>query len=249
MLVEVIEKYNGYGGERPIFPTFVRGTEVKITGAMDKDFAHWFPCEIEGYSTYVPESLVHDGKLAQDYNPTELAQQVGDVLEVVQVVNGWILAKNENGVTGWIAAEAVVTAKEAFDYEAFLTSCWHRDGKCIGEFFHEDALSYLHDSNEILTREDWINHFKINSGDNELESVNGADGWVTTVDRIENLGNDRFMTITFHRSANWNGFVTSIFTVRDGLISQLDEYYSPCDDNVVPQWRGDLKEEEGVYDA
>ncbi|MCL1949790.1 MAG: hypothetical protein FWF59_08670 [Turicibacter sp.] len=48
----------------------------------------------------------------------------------------------------------------------------------------------------------------------------------------------------FHRSPNWNGFVTSIFTITNELITELHEYYSPRDDNILPQWREDLKEEE-----
>ena len=126
------------------------------------------------------------------------------------------------------------------DQQKFLRNYWHREGKCIGDFFHEEALSYLHDSNEVLTRQDWIDHFK------QDESGEGEREWHTTIDRIESLGGDNFMTITFHRSPGWNGFVTSIFTIKDEKISELHEYYSPCDDCVVPQWREDLKEEERV---
>lgn len=227
MQVQVIENYHGYDSHRPIFPTFLKGTLVEITGEMDNDFRHWYPSVIAGYETFVPTHFVKDGRLIKDYNPTELSQKIGDILMVVEVANAWLLAINSKGVTGWIAAEAVISV-EPFDYRAFLTNYWHRNGKCIGDFFHKDALSFLHDSNEVLTREHWIDHYK--------EPV---DGWHTTIDRIENLGNNRYMTITFHRSPSWNGFVTSIFIIRDGLIRELNEYYSPCDDNIVPQWRGD----------
>jgi len=132
------------------------------------------------------------------------------------------------------------------NYKAFLTEYWHPKGTCISKFFHEKALSYLHDSNEILTVQDWIEHFKTTAVDEKGELSENACDWHTTVDRIADLGNDNYMTITFHRSANWNGFVTSIFTIKDGLIAELHEYYSPCDDNIVPQWRTDLKDAERI---
>jgi len=117
----------------------------------------------------------------------------------------------------------------------FLIKYWKKQPEEVKHFFHSEALSYLHDSNEVLTVDDWVAHFS------EL-----ADDWDTTVDRIETLGENCYMTITFHRSPSWNGFVTSIFTINDGKITELHEYYSPCDDNVVPQWREDLKDEEKI---
>ena len=81
MKVKVVEKYHGYGGERPIFPTFSKGTKVIITGEMDDDFAHWYPCEIEGHVTFIPANFICDGHLARDYNPTELIQEKDDILE------------------------------------------------------------------------------------------------------------------------------------------------------------------------
>jgi hypothetical protein len=50
--------------------------------------------------------------LARDYNPTELIQEVSDILEVQEIVNAWLIATNADGVTGWIAAEAVVSVNE-----------------------------------------------------------------------------------------------------------------------------------------
>ena len=172
MKVKVMETYDGYGGNRPIFPTFEKGTPVEITGNMDKDFAHWYPCLINGYETFVPSHFVENGLLTREYNPTELSQAVGDLLVVEEVANAWLLATNSDGVTGWIASEAVISL-EIFDYQSFLTQFWHRDGKCIGDFFHKEALSYLHDSNEILTRGNWMDHYK-----------EPMDDWHTTIDRM-----------------------------------------------------------------
>ena len=108
MKIKVIKKYPGEWEVRQ-FPTFPKGTAVTITGAEDTEFRHWFPCEIEGHETFVPESFIHDGKLIRDYNPTELTAEIGDALEVREIVNAWLLVVNTKGVTGWITAEAVVS--------------------------------------------------------------------------------------------------------------------------------------------
>ena len=101
--VKVVQDHPGEGQ----FPTFLKGTPVKITGDECAEFAHWYPCEIEGHQTYVPQSFLTDGALARNYNPTELVQSVGDVLTVIEIVNAWLIAANKDGQTGWIPAEAV----------------------------------------------------------------------------------------------------------------------------------------------
>jgi hypothetical protein len=107
MKVKVVARHTGGG----TFPAFAKGTMVTMVtmSAEDTHFLHWYPCEIEGYETYVPESFVRSGKLIRDYNPTELVAEVGNVLEVREIVYAWLIATNENGVTGWIPAESVVS--------------------------------------------------------------------------------------------------------------------------------------------
>ena len=105
MKVKVITDYLGEGK----FPTFPKGTRVTLTGEGDTHFLHWFPCEIEGHQTYVPESFIADDVLTRDYNPTELVQKEGDILGVAEIINAWLFATNENGVTGWIPAEAIIS--------------------------------------------------------------------------------------------------------------------------------------------
>jgi hypothetical protein len=80
-------------------------------GEEDTHFLHWYPCVIERHETYVPESFVRDGKLVRDYNPTELVAEVGDILEVQEIVYAWLMATNENRTTGWIPAESVVSVE------------------------------------------------------------------------------------------------------------------------------------------
>ena len=94
------------------FPTFPRGTAVSMVAEEDADFAHWHAAQIEGRETFVPVSFVTDGRLNRDYNPTELSQKAGDILEVREIVNAWLIATNERGETGWITAESVVSVNE-----------------------------------------------------------------------------------------------------------------------------------------
>jgi len=101
-----------YRWEHPgAFPTFEKGTPVLLANDEDKDFLGWYDCEIAGHKPYVPIAFVCDGKLTREYNPTELIQEVGDVLEVQEIVNAWLLATNNAGITGWIPAECVVSIK------------------------------------------------------------------------------------------------------------------------------------------
>jgi hypothetical protein len=104
MKVNVIAQHLGEGA----FPTFVKGTPITM-GEECSHFLHWYPCVIEKYETYVPECFVCDGKLIRDYNPTELIAEVGDDLEVREIVYAWLFATNAEGVTGWIPAESVVS--------------------------------------------------------------------------------------------------------------------------------------------
>ena len=108
MKVKVIAQHSGEGA----FPTFAKGTAVTL-GEECTHFLHWYPCAIDEHETYVPESFVREGKLIRDYNPTELVAKVGDVLEVQEIVYAWLVATNENGITGWIPAESVLSERSA----------------------------------------------------------------------------------------------------------------------------------------
>jgi RimJ/RimL family protein N-acetyltransferase len=104
MRVRVIKQHLGEGS----FPTFAKGSAVTI-GEECTHFPHWYPCSIQDSETYVPESFVHAGELMRDYNPTELVAEVGDVLEVHEIVYAWLFAVNAKGVSGWIPAESVLS--------------------------------------------------------------------------------------------------------------------------------------------
>jgi len=91
------------------FPTFEKGTPVTLAKEEDAEFLGWYACDIAGHESYVPEVFVCDGRLTRDYNPTELIQNAGDILEVQEIVHAWLLATNDKGVTGWIPAECVIS--------------------------------------------------------------------------------------------------------------------------------------------
>jgi len=107
MKVKVIKNHSGEG----IFPTFEKGTEVMVKEACTH-FLHWYACKIAGYQTYIPSIFVSEGKLTRNYNPTELIQNEGDIVEVQEIVYAWLIATNEKGVTGWLPAEIVVSVNE-----------------------------------------------------------------------------------------------------------------------------------------
>jgi len=119
----------------------------------------------------------------------------------------------------------------------FLTNYWQylaeQNKDALRGLFHPNAEIYLHDTNEKLTVEELISH-----------DIEQDENWHTTVDRIDKLENGQFVTITFHRSKSWIGFITSFFTIKDDKIAELHEYYSPCDE--IPQWRTDLAEHEKI---
>jgi len=105
MKILVLQDHPGEG----IFPTFPAGTPVTLTGPECAEFLHWYPCEINGHATYVPNSFLRDGILTCEYNPTELVQSAGDILTVNAIVNAWLHATNPQGQTGWIPAQICIT--------------------------------------------------------------------------------------------------------------------------------------------
>ena len=107
MKAVVIKEHPGYGQ----FPTFEKGTKVMM-GEEDTHYLDWYACDIAGHQTFVPKTFVCDGRLTRDYNPTELILGIGDMVEVKEIINAWLIATNEKGLTGWIPAEVVVSVND-----------------------------------------------------------------------------------------------------------------------------------------
>jgi len=108
MKVKVVQDYPNKWPHPGCFPTFEAGTLVAMESEETEHFIGWHSCEIEGHKAYVPRVFVCDGKLTRDYNPTELIQKAGDILEVQEIAHAWLLATNEEGQVGWITPEVVV---------------------------------------------------------------------------------------------------------------------------------------------
>ena len=97
-----------YTIEEGIFPTFVKGTEIKALTPCRK-YPNWYACEIEGYHTYEPEHFVRANHLVTDYNPTELAVVKGDIVELLELHYQWALVSKGKEI-GWLPCEILVTS-------------------------------------------------------------------------------------------------------------------------------------------
>ncbi len=101
--VTVVDNHRGEG----VFKTFEKHTTVKLI-ADCQHYINWIKCEIEDILTYVPKCFVTDNKLNRDYNPTELICEIGQSIEVIEIVYGWIYGKNrDTNEIGWIPCEKV----------------------------------------------------------------------------------------------------------------------------------------------
>jgi hypothetical protein len=86
------------------FPTFKKGEKV-ILKEKCTHYLYWSACEINGYQTYIPDLFVKDNCLIRDYNPTELILEKDEIIDIIEVLHAWFLAKDKNGLIGWIPAE------------------------------------------------------------------------------------------------------------------------------------------------
>ena len=104
MTVKVIKDHDGEG----VFPLFKAGANVTL-GEACTHYVGWHACAIDGHKTYIPKNYVIDGKLTKDYNPTELIQKTGDILQVKEIVHAWLICSNDKMETGWMPAEKAVS--------------------------------------------------------------------------------------------------------------------------------------------
>ncbi len=108
MKLLVIEQHDGWGGRE--YPIFKKGTSVsELKAGTDNEGSHWFPCVIDGYNTFIPETFVIDGVLNRDYNPTEMVAKKGELLTLLELVFEWVYVKDESGKEGWLPANKVAS--------------------------------------------------------------------------------------------------------------------------------------------
>ena len=84
------------------------GDEVTV-GPADRSWPGWILVEDgNGRRGYVPEGILEplgEGRfgLMEDYSSTVLTVKGGDILESIEVVDGWHWCRNESGNEGWVA--------------------------------------------------------------------------------------------------------------------------------------------------
>ena len=113
--------------------------------------------------------------------------------------------------------------KNIFDTEKYILAVARQDAEALQGYFAPDAIVRWHDSNEEFTADEYIRA--------NCEYPGAWDGEVHRVEEIK----DGMVVIAKISSDDITIFVTSFFTLKDGKISRLDEYYSTCEE--VPEWR------------
>ncbi len=103
--LKVIESHEGEG----TFPLFEKGTFVALQEQCP-DYEHWFPCTIDGHETYISEYLLEGDRLLADYNPTELAAEIGTELVLIALYGAWLRVENPaTQEKGWFPASKVIS--------------------------------------------------------------------------------------------------------------------------------------------
>jgi len=103
------ERYRVIEAYQPEFPdpwTARKGDRLSFE-RTETEWAGWIWCtSSSGKGAWVPENWVQiDGDscvMRRDYNATELAVEVGEVLIVEFEESGWAWVRKENGEGGWV---------------------------------------------------------------------------------------------------------------------------------------------------
>ena len=114
----------------------------------------------------------------------------------------------------------------AFDVHEFCRNVVTQNAAELPKFFAPDAVICWHDSNEQLTMEEYIRA--------NCEYPGTWDGKILRIEKTK----EGLMTITKISSDGLQFHITSFFTILQGKVTRLDEYYSEVGD--APQWRKDM---------
>lgn len=116
-----------------------------------------------------------------------------------------------------------------FDIEQFWDDVINQNRNILKSYFTEDAVIRWHCTNEQFSVQEYIQINCVYPGK-----------WSGNIERIERMGNQIILAgqvnakdekISFH--------VVSFIKCKDGLISEMDEYWA--DDSDAPEWRQKLK--------
>jgi hypothetical protein len=107
MKLIITDNHDGEGN----FPVFPKGTAVENIEPCE-EFLHWMACSIDNVETFVPDVCVADGKLTEDYDPTEVVLAKGEIVELQRIVFEWLYVKTSAGISGWLPANKAVSVHE-----------------------------------------------------------------------------------------------------------------------------------------
>lgn len=98
MQLFLTEDHDGEG----MFPDWPAGTAIAAL-APCANHPGWWQGEVSDRVAYFPQSLLHDGRLAAAYNPTELVLGKGSRVRLLALVQGWAFV-DWQGRQGWLPA-------------------------------------------------------------------------------------------------------------------------------------------------
>ncbi|MBE5802102.1 MAG: nuclear transport factor 2 family protein [Clostridiales bacterium] len=111
------------------------------------------------------------------------------------------------------------------DIVAFWDAVLRQDERALPAFFSQDAVVRWHCSNERFTAAEFVR-----------ANCEYPGSWAGEMERHEDLGDLQITVMrVFPQDGTASFHVTSFFTLRDGRIESLDEYWA--DDGPAPAWR------------
>lgn len=115
------------------------------------------------------------------------------------------------------------------DIHSFWRDVLSKKRKALPDFFCDDAVIRWHCSNEQFTVSEYIR-----------ANCDYPGKWDGEIERIEEIGNTIILAghvFPTDKSASFH--VVSFISLRNGKISELDEYWA--DDGDAPAWRKEMK--------
>ena len=98
---------------------FSKGEQVTITEKRDlwEGIHLWVWCiDAEGREGWVPAPVIEiegDSAVAKrDYNALELPVEAGEMLEVLETLNGWCWCRTQTGKEGWVPTQNLASARD-----------------------------------------------------------------------------------------------------------------------------------------
>jgi hypothetical protein len=106
-----------YSSPYPDSIQFHKGEVVQVIKEYtdDPDWVDWLWCEGKhGNAAWIPKQYlqIQPGYaiLNRDYDAKELSVEVGDVLNITEIINGFCIAINEAGARGWVPLKHLMRA-------------------------------------------------------------------------------------------------------------------------------------------